>query len=240
MTEPSSTGSQGSTGPGSAGQGSAGQGSAGQGGARPGGSRQGRTQQGGTRRGGSAGDSWEQRATGAASEIQRWLIKTSARTMRDEIGGQVKGQVKKAFRGSDSEPGDSWATATTEPPHAADEAPECAWCPVCRAARRISQARSGTDSRGGPRLSDAADVMAAAVRDALSGIDSILSYRPGEAGAPRAREGRPAPAAEPPVDAESPVAAAAPVDAQSPVDAESPPAAEPRVAGSGGDPSERA
>ena len=151
---------------------------------------------GGSRAGaaGSAG-AWEQRAAGVASEVQRWLIRTSARNVRDELGGQVK----KAFRGSDRNAGDSWATATTEPPHAADEAPECAWCPVCRAARRIAQARAaGTDSRGGPRISDAADVMAGAVRDALSGIDSILSYRPGgssagaEAPAAPARPERPA------------------------------------------------
>jgi hypothetical protein len=128
---------------------------------------------GGTRAGGAPGD-WEQRAAGLASEIQRWLIRTSARNMRDELGGQVK----KALRGAPREQGDSWATATTEPPHAADEAPECAWCPVCRAARRISRAREGSDNRGGPRISDAADVMAAAVKEALSGIDSILSYRP--------------------------------------------------------------
>jgi hypothetical protein len=146
--------------------------------------------------------------------------------MRDEIGGQVKGQVKKAFRGSDSEPGDSWATATTEPPHAADEAPECAWCPVCRAARRISQARSGTDGRGGPKLSDAADVMAAAVRDAMSGIDSILSYRPGEGSPAGTRGSGPAPAAEQPAAAEQPVAAERPVAAESTGDAEQPVTAE--------------
>lgn len=130
----------------------------------------------GQRRGaGPSADSWEQRAAGLATEIQRWLIRTSARNMRDELGGQVK----KAFRGSERSPGDSWATATTEPPHAADEAPECAWCPVCRAARRIAQARTGSDTRGGgPKISDAADVMAGAVRDALAGIDAILSYRP--------------------------------------------------------------
>jgi hypothetical protein len=122
-----------------------------------------------------ATDSWEQRAAGVANDIQRWLIRKSARNMRDELGGQVK----KAFRGSERNAGDSWATATTEPPHAADEAPECAWCPVCRAARRLAQARSGADTRGGgPRITDAADVMAGAVRDALAGIDSILSYRP--------------------------------------------------------------
>lgn len=122
-----------------------------------------------------ATDSWEQRAAGVANDVQRWLIRKSARNMRDELGGQVK----KAFRGSERNAGDTWATATTEPPHAADEAPECAWCPVCRAARRLAQARSGAETRGGgPRITDAADVMAGAVRDALAGIDSILSYRP--------------------------------------------------------------
>jgi len=142
------------------------------------------TEPGSPRPGGSPGDSWEQRAAGLASEIQRWLIRTSARTMRDELGGQVK----KALRGPEPEPGDTWGTATTEPPYAADEAPECAWCPVCRAARRISQARSAPDARTSPRLADAADVMAAAVKDALAGLDTILSYRspadPGRPGKP--------------------------------------------------------
>ena len=146
----------------------------------------------------SATDSWEQRAAGVANEVQRWLIRKSARNMRDELGGQVK----KALRGSERNAGDTWATATTEPPHAADEAPECAWCPVCRAARRMAQARSGADARGGgPKISDAADVMAGAVRDALAGIDSILSYRP-SGSAPSgpsapAAPARPEPPAEP-------------------------------------------
>jgi hypothetical protein len=139
-----------------------------------------------------------------AGEIQRWLIKASARNVRDELGGQVK----KAFRGSERNTGDSWATATTEPPHAAEEAPECAWCPVCRAARRIAQSRSGSGSRGGgPRVSDAADVMAGAVRDALAGIDSILSYRPSgtpssQPTAPGARGSSPAKADQPSAQAD--------------------------------------
>jgi hypothetical protein len=127
------------------------------------------------------GESWEQRAAGLASEIQRWLIRTSARNMRDELGGQVK----KAFRGSGESADDAWATATTESPHAADEPPECAWCPFCRAARLIAHARTGADSRSGPRLSDAADMLAGAMRDALAGLDSILSYRPAEPAQPR-------------------------------------------------------
>src|SRR5262249_62106545 len=93
--------------------------------------------------------------------------------------GQARGKVRKAWRGSDSKQGDSWATAPSEPPDAAEEAPECAWCPVCRAARRMARARSAANGRGSPGLSDAADVVAAAVRDALAGIHSILSYRPG-------------------------------------------------------------
>jgi hypothetical protein len=136
------------------------------------------------------GESWEQRAAGLASEIQRWLIRTSARNMRDELGGQVK----KAFRGSREDAGDAWATATTESPHAADEPPECAWCPLCRAARLIAHARTGADSRSGPKLSDAADMVAGAMHDALAGLDSILSYRPAEPGQPTATPESPHPA----------------------------------------------
>ncbi len=139
----------------------------------PDGPRPGSPGPGSTGPGSTAGNSWEQRAAGLASEIQRWLIRTSARSMRDQVGGQVK----KALRGPEPRAGDAWSTATTEPPYAADEAPECAWCPVCRAARRISQSRTAAEGRG-PKLSDAADVMAAAVRDALAGLDAILSYRP--------------------------------------------------------------
>jgi hypothetical protein len=159
------------------------QGSGQQGSGQQGSGQQGSGQQGSGQQdmGQSAGESWERRAAGLASEMQRWLIRTSAKSMRDELGGQVRGQVRKALRGSDSKQADSWATATSEPPEAADEAPECAWCPVCRTARRIARARSAGNGGGGPGLSDAADVVAAAVRDALAGIDSILSYRPGGA-----------------------------------------------------------
>jgi hypothetical protein len=154
-------------------------------------SQQGRGRSGGAERGAAGpGASWEKRAAGLASEVQRWLIRTSARNMRDELGDQVK----KAFRGSGDDAADTWATATTEPPHAADEAPECAWCPLCRAARLIAQARAGGDSRRGPKLSDAADMMAGAMRDAFASLDSILSYRPGEPPQPR-------PSPEPPLPA---------------------------------------
>ncbi len=126
-------------------------------------------------------DSWERRASEMASEFQRWLIRASARSMRDELGDQVRkalrGGAGHGGPGQGGKNGDVWATVTAERP--GDEPPECAWCPVCRAARRIAQARS---EPGGPRLADAADLVSGAVRDALVGLDSILSYRPGEPG----------------------------------------------------------
>ncbi len=140
------------------------------------------------RAGGSRpGDSWERRAADLANDVQRWLIKSSARNMRDELGDQVK----KAFRGQGGEPADVWATATTEPPDAADQPPECAWCPICRAARRMALAQGSGDAAASagaavpkgatPGLAGAADVLFGAARDALVGLDTILSYRPGEA-----------------------------------------------------------
>jgi hypothetical protein len=107
--------------------------------------------------------------------VQRWLIKTSAKNMRDEIGDQVR----KAFRGEQRDAGDVWDTATTEPPGTASEAPECAWCPICRAARRLAESRAESGP-GGSVLADAADVVSGAVRDVVATLDSILSYRPAD------------------------------------------------------------
>jgi hypothetical protein len=139
------------------------------------------------------GGSWERRAADLANDVQRWLIKQSARNMRDELGDQVK----KAFRGQGrSRQGDIWSTATTEPPDAADQPPECAWCPICRAARRMAQAQgvpsaATTPGAAAPKdaaagLAGAADVLFGAARDALAGLDTILSYRPGDASADKA------------------------------------------------------
>jgi hypothetical protein len=151
-------------------------------------------------------EAWEKRASELSADFQRWLIKTSARNMRDDLGDQVKRAIR-GPRTSNTE--DAWATATTEPPDALEQAPECAWCPICRAARRMAQAQaaaaaqasakpspstakssSGTtrpgpaarDGAGVPAWYGAADALLGAARDALSGLDAILSYRPPEAG----------------------------------------------------------
>jgi hypothetical protein len=126
----------------------------------------------------SATDSWERRAADLASGVQRWLLKTSAKNVRDELGDQVR----KTLRVERRDAADVWATATTEPPGALSEAPECAWCPICRAARRVAESRAEPGS-GGSVLAGATDVVSGAVRDVLATVDSILSYRPGDGSA---------------------------------------------------------
>ena len=116
-------------------------------------------------------------------DIQRWLVRSGARSMRRELTDHVR----RAFQGQrPAEPADVWNAATTEPPPdlmAAAEAPECAWCPVCRAARRIRESRSGL---GGP-LAGAGDAAAAAVQEALSAFDTLLSAGSRRAGFPADR-----------------------------------------------------
>jgi hypothetical protein len=105
------------------------------------------------------------------SDFQRWLLRNSAKTMRKEITGQVR----RTFSGGRQDSGDVWDTATTEIPLGVGEAPECQWCPICRAARRMRD--SGPSI--GDHLSTAGDAVAAAVQDALGAVDSVLSRASG-------------------------------------------------------------
>lgn len=107
--------------------------------------------------------------TDITGEFQRWLIRSSARNMRRELTGQFRRTFNRA------EQDNVWGVATTEPPPGlAGEAPECAWCPVCRAARRIRESGPGV----GGHLAGAGDVVAAAVQEALSAFDAVLPMRP--------------------------------------------------------------
>jgi hypothetical protein len=91
---------------------------------------------------------------------------------------ELTGQVRRTFSGSSSVKADVWDTATTEPPEA-QEAPECAWCPICQAARRIRESGPGLSGQ----LAGVGDAVATAVQEALSAFDSVLSMQP--------RSGRP-------------------------------------------------
>jgi hypothetical protein len=112
------------------------------------------------------------------SDFQRWLLRNSAKTMRKEITGQVRRTFSGG--GSRNDAGDVWDTATTEIPLGVGEAPECQWCPICRAARRMRD--SGPSI--GDHLSTAGDAVAAAVQDALGAVDSVLSRTGGQAKPP--------------------------------------------------------
>ena len=66
--------------------------------------------------------------------------------------------------------------ATAEPPDAsAGYAPECAWCPVCRA---IRMARDSNPDLAG-RVGETAGALMSAAHDVVSAIDASLSRMPG-------------------------------------------------------------
>jgi hypothetical protein len=102
------------------------------------------------------------------TDFQRWLIRSSAKSMRRELTGQVR---RSLGGGERAKPGDVWGTVTTEIPPDAGESPECQWCPICRAARRMRETGPGL----GDQLSAAGDVVASAVQEAMKTFDSVLA-----------------------------------------------------------------
>jgi hypothetical protein len=105
-------------------------------------------------------------------EFQRWLMRSSARSLSREL----KGQARRTFGGGGGSSRDVWETATAEP--LPGEAPECAWCPVCRAARRFRQSGPGLASH----MAGAGDALLTVAQDTLSAFEATLSTRPPEAG----------------------------------------------------------
>jgi len=103
----------------------------------------------------------------ALSDLQRWLLRSGARSVRNEISGQVR----RTFGGGRTKPADVWDTATNEIPPEVGQSAECQWCPICRAARRMRESGPGL----GDHLSSAGDMVAAAVSEALKSVDSVLS-----------------------------------------------------------------
>jgi len=64
-------------------------------------------------------------------DFQRWLIRSGARSVTREVSSQLRSVLGRA-----DETGDVWERATKPPPM---DAPECAWCPLCRAARALRE-----------------------------------------------------------------------------------------------------
>jgi hypothetical protein len=109
-------------------------------------------------------------------DFQRWLMKAGARSVTRDLTGRVRGGVRGAI-GGDRPKADVWDTATSLP---LDEAPECAWCPVCRAARRMRENRQGTGPGSGlsSQLAGAGDALAAVVQEAYSAFESAMKPPP--------------------------------------------------------------
>ncbi len=124
-------------------------------------------------------------------DLQRRLAIAGARS----LGQQFAGQVSRTIRG-DSD--DVWGTATAEPEDAvsAGDAPECAWCPVCRAIRR---ARGSSPDLAG-RVGETADAMMSAAYDAVAAIDAAFSRMSGPPPASPPPPGGPASAPAEPKD----------------------------------------
>ena len=103
-------------------------------------------------------------------DLQRWLMRTGARSVSKEMTGSVRRAL-----GQDKPSADVWDTATNRPE---DEAPECAWCPVCRAARRMRE-RQGAGTAGlGSTLTGASDALASVVQEAYSAFESAMKAPP--------------------------------------------------------------
>jgi len=103
-------------------------------------------------------------------DFQRWLMRSSARSLSREL----KGQARRTFGGGSGR--DVWEAATAEP--ITDEAPECAWCPVCRAARRLRQSGPGLASH----VAGAGDALLSVAQDTLSAFEATMSAHPSEGG----------------------------------------------------------
>jgi hypothetical protein len=97
-------------------------------------------------------------------DFQRWLLRTGARGMSRQLTHQVRTAL-----GKNQQTGDVWETATTEP--LPGEAPECAWCPLCRAARLVREAKPTRDIR----VAAVGDALTTVVQDAVSVLEAALA-----------------------------------------------------------------
>ena len=96
-------------------------------------------------------------------DFQRWLVRSGARSVSREVSDQIRSML-----GHSAGPADVWTKATAPP---ADEAPECAWCPICRAARVLRESGPGV----GSQMAAAGGAVGALARDAVSVVESALA-----------------------------------------------------------------
>jgi hypothetical protein len=96
-------------------------------------------------------------------DFQRWLVRSGTRSVSREVSDQIRSML-----GVGGGPADVWARATAPPAH---EAPECAWCPFCRAARVLRESGPGVSSQ----MAAAGEAVGVLARDAMSVFESALA-----------------------------------------------------------------
>ena len=93
-------------------------------------------------------------------ELQRWLVRSGARSVTRGLGDQVRTALGGNTRG------DVWEDATAD-----HEAPECQWCPICRARRRLRDSGPGLSSA----VSAAGDAVSVVLQDAAAAIAAAVA-----------------------------------------------------------------
>jgi hypothetical protein len=95
-------------------------------------------------------------------ELQRWLVRSGARSVSRQLGDQVR----TALGGGNSTHGDVWESATAD-----HEAPECQWCPICRARRKLRESGPGLSST----VAAAGDAVSVVLQDAAAAFEAAVA-----------------------------------------------------------------
>jgi hypothetical protein len=94
-------------------------------------------------------------------ELQRWLVRSGARSVTRQLGDQVRTAL-----GGGTTHADVWESATAD-----YEAPECQWCPICRARRRLRDTGPGLSSS----LAAAGDAVTVVLQDAAAAFEAAVT-----------------------------------------------------------------
>lgn len=108
-------------------------------------------------------------------DFQRWLMRSGARG----FGREMRGNIRKTFGYGDTGRDDVWESATNEP-EGGGEPPECEWCPLCRAARKMRDSGPGL----GSHLSSAGGIFATVVQDAVGAFEAVVAAGSGTGSSP--------------------------------------------------------
>ena len=140
-----------------------------------------------SRTNGQTGGGQSRKPSDPVADFQRWLMRAGARSMANQVAGQVKRTLGQEKRYS----GDVWDTATNEPPP--NEPPECQWCPVCQAARAARMSGPGL----GNFIADAGGALASVAQDFFSAFDQLVKTQDQNRSSERSGVTPPAPETDP-------------------------------------------